>query len=365
MAAMPVIKEFRSRFPEWHVLISVITPGGHEVATAQLGKLFEHVVYSPMDLPWIVNKSVRSISPDLYMILETELWPNMLHKLHRQGVPVAIINGRISDKSFPKYQKVRWLMNWCLSNVSAVLVQTGTDATRFEAIGAVKNGIQIIGNVKFDQAPDPVVGDSLADLRKSFGLTENTPIIVIGSTREAEEEKLIIAAYTELKKVYPRLTAIHAPRHVDRANEVRTLWQEAGFSPCLRSETKSGAPFSDQIILDTFGELAQVYALGKIAIVGNSITAPGGGQNILQPIAQGKPVLFGPYMQNFRDTVQLAIKSGVGFTVQSREEIVQEITRLLNSDDQKLSSVAMDIIRSNKGASARYVDVLERLVHGR
>ncbi len=364
MAATPIIKEFEKLAPDWEVVLSVITPGGFEVASAMIGKGITAVVYSPFDVPWIVNRAVRTIHPDVYVNLETELWPNMAHSLSKSKVPAVIVNGRISDKSIDRYLRIKRIVGWCLKNFSAILVQSQTDRDRFVALGAFPDTVSVIGNSKFDQAPIALSDIEKTQLRESFRIDADAPVLVIGSTRQEDEERLVIATYESLRRRYPHLVVIHAPRHRDRAEIVLGLWAEKGFTPLRRSEMAASNMCSDQILLDTFGELANVFALANVVFIGNSLTAPGGGQNILQPLAHGKPVVYGPYMQNFRDAVALVEAMHVGFKIHSEVELTTTIDRLLDNREEtdELANRAHALIDSNRGVAAKYAAEIAKIV---
>ena len=364
MAATPILKEFSKLGPDWEVIVSVITPGGYEVASAMIGKGVMAVVYSPFDVPWIVRRSVRTIQPDLYMNLETELWPNIAYCLSKNRVPAIIVNGRISDKSIGRYLQIKPFVRWCLSSFQSILVQSQIDMDRFIALGAAPERTSVIGNAKFDQAPEGLNESSKAQLRASFGIDEAAPVLVFGSTRQEDEERILISAYKTLHARYPRLAVIHAPRHVDRAEAVKTLWKEAGYDVVRRSEMGPYGPKSDQVVLDTFGELANVYALATVVFIGNSLTEPGGGQNILQPLAQGKPVVYGPKMQNFRDSIAMAEKSNVGFKVYNPDELTAKLEDLLEQKEETeaLAIRARSLIDSNRGVAARYAAEIAKVV---
>ncbi len=363
MAAAPILKEYRLRRPADEIIMTVLTPGGFEVAVGMMGSIVDHVFFAPFDVPIAVKRTVALIRPDLYIGLETELWPNLLHFVHRSGARMALVNGRLSDQSYPSYRLLRPLFRRVLANFDCILAQTETDAERFRNIGAPHTSVEVFGNAKFDESVERLTESECESLRRELRLPENAPVLVAGSTRAAEEERLLFAAYLEARKSQPDLVLIHAARHVDRAEEVESLMREVGLNPMRRSQISSSAGEITHLILDTFGELARIYALADVAFIGNSLTPPGGGQNLLQPLAQGVPVLYGPYMQNFRDLCSMAETAGVATRVANADQLTGKIvTAIDESRSHHFTERALALIESNRGAAARYADTLVKLM---
>lgn len=360
MAAQPILKEVLARSPDLECVMTTITPGGHEVALASVGKTVQAVAYLPFDLLPIVRKTVSHISPDVFVGVETEIWPNLLFTLRRKSIPAVLVNGRISDRSFPRYRRLRWLLRSVLACYTAILAQSDVDAERFIALGAPEESVRVVGNVKFDQAGEPEEPERVGLLRQEFRIQEGAPVFVVGSTRVPAEEKLIMDAFLLMRARIPNLVLIHAPRHVERAESVMDAMREAGLPAVRRTRLADVEGPAEVIVLDTFGELARVYALGDVAFVGNSLVPPGGGQNPLQPLAQGKPVLFGPHMSNFRDVASTALDSGVAFQVASSEELADRVAQLLGDTAVRadIAQRAIALIRRHRGAARRCADTI-------
>ncbi|NLH99416.1 MAG: 3-deoxy-D-manno-octulosonic acid transferase [Chthonomonadales bacterium] len=358
--ARPILAALRESRPDLEAVMTVITPGGYEVAQSLVGKLVRHVAYLPFDLLPLVRRAVEWIRPDLFVGIETEIWPNLLDSLRRSGVRAVLVNARISDRSFPRYRKARWLMRWALRQYDRVLAQSEEDARRFAVLGAEADRLATLGNVKFDEAEEPLPESAVLDLRRELGIRDGEQVWVIGSTRSLAEEQLVWQAYRALLQRLPGVVLIHAPRHVERADAVESGLRQMGFTTARRSSVKGDRGDAQVIILDTFGELGRIYAVGDVAFIGNSLTPPGGGQNLLQPLAQGKPVLFGPYMNNFRDAVDLAAAAGVGIRVDGPEKLAAEVCRLLQDREarQRIASDALDLVRRHRGTARRYAEVL-------
>ncbi len=363
-----MVRELKSRCDDLRVVFTVITPGGYETACAHAGMLVDSVHYAPFDVPWAAARAVNAIQPDALVVMETEIWPNMLHFARKSGARAILINGRISDRSFPRYLIARGLFTWALGHFDRILTQTPTDAERFRAIGGEASRIAAVGNTKFDQEVKLLFARERADVREALKLSESAPVLVIGSTRIPDEERILIRAYIRVCKSVPDLALIHAPRHVERAEEVVQLMRESGLEPVRKTQIDSAKGPVRQLVLDTFGELADVYAVADVAFIGNSLVAPGGGQNLLQPLAHGKPAVYGPHMQNFRDLASMAEEAGVGFRINSEDELVSALTMLLTEKEQRadLSEKARNLIASNRGASERYAgEIIALLQAGR
>ncbi len=355
MAAAPVLKEIKARDPDLEIVMTTITPGGHEIAQGMVDKLLAAVGYLPFDLMPLTKRAVRHIAPDLFIGVETEIWPNLLHALHTRDVPSVLINARISDRSYPRYRRIRWLLRGPLSCYDVILAQSQHDADRFISLGAPTENVMVAGNVKFDQAEDPLCDEAIAAMKAEFHIPTGSRVWVVGSTRTAEEERMVLAAYRLAKQTLNDLVLILAPRHVDRAEAVVAGVRDAGFAVVRRTQLAELDGTCEAIVLDTFGELARVYAMADVAFVGNSLVPPGGGQNILQPLAQGKPVLHGPYMSNFRDVVAEASAAGVAWAVSSVQELAATLVTLIRSEDERMNvrGRALALVQTNRGAAAR------------
>lgn len=361
MAATPVMNALLERDPECDIVMTTITPGGREVAEGLVGKGIRAAAFLPFDLAPLARRTVGHIGAQLFVGVETEMWPNLLRALTLTHTPSVLINARISDRSFPRYRTVRWLLSETVRSYDAILAQSERDAERFRKLGADTERVTVIGNVKFDQAPEPLTADEARDLRREFGIDTDAPVWVIGSTRTISEERILWAAHQLARQSLPNLVIIHAPRHTDRADEVASGMRAAGLEPRLRSQL-SGSGSTRALVLDTFGELSRVYALADVAYVGNSLLAPGGGQNPLQPIAQGKPVLHGPHIGNFRDVMDQAHAAGVVFKVENSRDLAGRLVTL-TKDQAQLEHIRMAglaLMRANRGAAGRCAEHLAK-----
>ncbi|MDI6827016.1 MAG: 3-deoxy-D-manno-octulosonic acid transferase [Armatimonadota bacterium] len=361
IASIPLLNALRPLRSDDLILVTTITQTGNEVARKS-AKAADEISYFPLDYPFIVARALNRVRPDVFVMVETEIWPNFLAAAKRRGIPTVLVNGRISDRSFKRGMRWRWLLSWAIKNIDYCCMQSDTDAKRILALGARHESVRVIGNMKFDQDGTEMPEKEVIKLRGNLGIPEDVPVIVAGSTNPGEE-KTVLEAYALLKQNLPNLKLIIAPRQIDRANEIESLVISQGFS-CAKRTAGSTEGF-DVLILDTFGELAAVYSVANVTFVGGSLI-PKGGHSIFQPILQGKPVIFGPYMQNFRDISQLAISSGVGFEVRSAKEFAERAMALFADSERlaKISEICRKLVADNRGASERCAELIAALVGG-
>ena len=373
VAAVPILRELRKLLPEHQLMLSVITPAGHEMAELQAAPCIDALFYFPIDLPWVARRVVETIQPQVFVSLESEMWPNLLHELKRAGAHTVMVNGRISESSFRRSRKIaKGLFHWMISNMDKLLMQSEMDAQRIRELGQISDPerVQVMGNSKFDQKIECLTPEQTLALRRRLNLPEEAPVFVAGSTRSLEEEKEVINAYLTMRAEVPDLCLIVAPRHIERADEVAQAMLEARLTPVRYSEitsTTSTSTFVTTLILDTMGQLADIYAVASFAFVGNSFSpvVKGGGQNLLQPLAHGKPVLFGPYTATTRSEVVLAIDARVGFQVANGKELAETGLTLLKNPilREEISARATKLIAANKGVSRRYAEAVANIAH--
>lgn len=366
VAAVPILKELRIRFPHHTFLFSVITPAGHEMASQQATPFIDALFYSPFDFPFVVKRVVRTLRPETFVSLESEMWPNLLDCLKRNGCRTVMVNGRVSERSFQRSLKVAWLYRWAIGNIDRLLVQSEADAHRIGTLGGISESagkrVEVLGNSKFDQALRSLSPEEVSALRSELKFPPDSPIFVVGSTRSPEEEAVIFDAYQQMQHAFPDLCLLVAPRQIDRAEEVQAAMQRAGLQPIRRTQLESAIAPVRHLILDTMGELANVYAVAVFAYVGNSLppVVKGGGQNLLQPLAHGKPVLFGTHTATIRSEVQLTSEAGVGFMVQNAQEIAERGLEFLRNPEvcETVGRRAKELMAQQRGVSARYADAI-------
>jgi 3-deoxy-D-manno-octulosonic-acid transferase len=364
LAVAGLIEEMRKRFAGYAIAISTTTGTGHKLAGERFGA--ENVFFFPLDLSFAVQRYMRLLRPKLVVLAETEFWPNFLRLARLSGAAVAVVNARISDRSYPRYKKFRSLLRVALRSVDCFLAQTEDDARRLAGIGAEPGRIQIAGNLKFDAAAPaakPEAGQLLARLQEiSAG-----PIAVVGSTVEGEEQMLMATLRAILER-HPRALVILAPRHKERFDAVAGLLGNFGIPFTRRSypEWPRNVNSGSILLLDTIGELASIYGLAYVAFVGGSLV-PRGGHNILEPAAFGIPILVGPHTENFRDIVQKFAAGGGVLVVRDQHELQSALLRLLADplERKQLGERALAVLQANQGATGRTLAELEKLLAGR
>ncbi|MCS7208177.1 MAG: 3-deoxy-D-manno-octulosonic acid transferase [Fimbriimonadales bacterium] len=361
LAAQPVVKLLRRELPEYELVFSTTTPTGQQTAQSALRDDVDYFIYFPLDLPFAVRRVLRRVQPRLLILFESELWLNLLAEQRHRGGRVLILNGRISDRTAQRAPKSRSVYAYMLRCVDFICAQSPTDAARFMALGASPARIEVCGNTKFDQALG-ALDRSASEWRATLSLPTHAPVIVVGSTRTADEEHLIANAYQQVLRSLPETCLVLAPRHLERVAEVERLLQARGLQTYRRSQLPlADGQHAQVVIVDTFGELASLYSVADVAVVGGAF-APLGGQNLFQPLAHGKPVFFGPHTHNFRDIAQLARAAGVGFEVQTATELAEGILRLLHEPKlrEQIARQASELVQRHQGAAQRCMEQVKK-----
>jgi len=352
MAAHPLIRELKKKYPHRKLILSTVTVTGNYTARRRVPEA-DAVFYFPFDFPCIVRRVIQGINPQIVLVAETELWPNFFRELKRAGIPSAVINGRISPNSHRNYRKFNKFFRQVFDNVTLFCMQSEADAARIKDIGADPEKVMVTGNLKFDQKL-PV--NMSAPVSIAFG----KKVITAGSTHRGEEAALL-DVFMQLRQKYTDLLLIIAPRHPERFDEVEGLINKAGYD-CQR-RTKLHGPVKDVLLLDTIGELRSFYSLCDIAFIGGSLVKVGG-HNLLEPAAMKKPVIFSRYMYNFKEISEALLSAGGGIMVKDKKELYVQIDRLL-SDNEMARSVgerAFSVIEMNSGAARKTIDAVGRLI---
>jgi 3-deoxy-D-manno-octulosonic-acid transferase len=365
LAALPVLKALRRAMPHYEIVLTTTTPTGQRTARDSAHAWVDYIAFFPLDLPFAVERALSAIQPDALLLFETELWFNLVHAQHRRGGLVIVLNGRLSDRSFQRACLFRAFYRAVLRCVDFACVQTPTDATRFIELGLSPARVEVVGNTKFDQALEAAEANA-EEWRARLSLPPDAPVIVVGSTRTPEEEQLIVEAYLQVLRTLPTTCMVLAPRHLERVPEVERLLQERGLTPLRRTQLPLSEGYAQVVLLDTFGELASLYSVADVAVVGGAF-APLGGQNLFQPLAHGKPVFFGPHTHNFRDIAQMAKETGVGFEVRTAQELAEGILRLLQDIKarEEIEVRARELIARHQGAAQRSVQCVQRWLEGK
>jgi len=361
LALSPMIPALRARFPGCSIVFTTTTNTGYLMATGRLGNQVDGAFRWPYDLPGATRRAVSALAPDLLVLEYTEIWPNLLRAAKEAGAAVVLTNGRFSPANVRQYRLLFGAIGNPLADVDLLLMREEEEAERALQLGARPSRVHVTGNTKFDALAShrPSADDAL---RAALGLREGEPAWICGSTHEGEEE-LLLDVFLQLRRDFPALRMVIAPRYIDRAPRVQALAGQAGLEAGVRSlGTGQGKAV---VVLDTIGELPQVYGLATLVFVGGSFTHRGG-QNILEPAGQGRPVLFGPHMDNFRDSVQVLVGRG-GIQVNDPVHLYKVMHELLSRPDKlvELGTLAATAVRQVSGASARNVDAMAKLLSAR
>ena len=362
VASSGVVKALQQKFPSHRVLISTTTSTGQKLAAQRFGA--ENVFYFPLDFAFAIRPYLDVLRPELVVVAETEFWPNFLRLAKRSGARIAVINCRISDRSFPGYKRLRFwlprLLEKTLQNVDCFLAQTEEDRKRLVEIGAAETKVTVAGNLKFDVAPPPSP-KIVATLRESFDHSGAEPVLVCGSTLEDEEGSLLSAFRTILSS-HPKAVMMLAPRHPERFSEVAALVESLGFRMWRRS-LWGGEPLAGGVFLvDSIGELAAIYSLATVAFIGGSLV-PRGGHNILEPALHGVPIVTGNHYENFRDVVNF-FASRNAVRIVGLAELPLVFMELIENGDERaaLGRNALAALESQRGATDRTVSALLQLM---
>jgi 3-deoxy-D-manno-octulosonic-acid transferase len=362
IAAAPMIRALLQRYPQLPITVTCMTPTGSE----RIQALFAHEpriqhCYLPYDLPCAAARFLDRARPKLAVIMETELWPNHIHQCARRGIPVALANGRLSERSARGYGRFSKLTAPMLAEMSLFAVQTEAEAQRFRDLGARPETVEVTGSIKFDLTIDPQLLQRASELRGQWQALER-PVWIAASTHEGEDE-VVLNAHRRLLANYPNALLILVPRHPERFNSVFELCQREGFATVRRSTGASVETDTSVLLGDTMGELLFLYALADSAFVGGSLV-PNGGHNLLEPAALAKPVICGPHLFNFLDIAAQLREAGALAEVDDAEGLAVEVQRLfeLPRDAQRMAEAGLAVMRRNQGALQRLLDGLGRLI---
>jgi 3-deoxy-D-manno-octulosonic-acid transferase len=360
MAATPLAKELLARRPDLPLLVSTVTDTGRAVAEQRLPA--KQFVFFPLDFGWAVESALDRLRPRLVLLTETELWPNFLAACAGRGIPVVVINGRISPRSFPRYRLVQGWFGRVLSDVQLFCMQTAQDAERILLLGAPADRVRVVGNLKYD-LPTLGAAPDVAAVRARLALPSDRRLIVAGSTHRGEDE-VLLEAFLDLRRSREDLCLLLAPRHPERLDEVERLVRRAGLTWVRRSQLPA-KPLdgASVILLDTMGELALLYAAATVVFIGGSLI-PHGGQNMLEPAAVGRPVIHGPHMGNFAEMRDLFRQAGAAIQVEDGIGLGEKLAALLDDPARadRMGKAGRQIVEAHRGAGRRTVDLLETLL---
>ncbi|WP_413721801.1 lipid IV(A) 3-deoxy-D-manno-octulosonic acid transferase [Sodalis sp. RH23] len=356
LAAIPLVRALRHRYPFLPITVTTMTPTGSERVQSAFGKDVHHV-YLPYDLPGAMNRFLNQVNPKLVIVMETELWPNLIKALHKRKIPLVVANARLSARSAAGYKKFSTFIARIMERITLIAAQTQEDGDRFLQLGLKRNQLAVTGSLKFDISVTPELAARALTLRRQWA--SRRPVWIATSTHEGEET-LLLQAHRQLLAAFPDLLLILVPRHPERFPVAREMTQKAGLTSILRSSGDIPAHDTQVVIGDTMGELMLLYGIADLAFVGGSLVERGG-HNPLEAAAHAIPVLMGPHTINFKDICGKLAEAGGLITVTDVPTLVKEITTLLTDEDYRLyyGRHAVEVLHQNQGALQRLLHLLE------
>ncbi len=365
LTARPLARDLRARYPRLRVFLSMTTLAGQQLARRSVHDV-DAVFYFPFDLGIFVRRTLDLVRPRLFLMMETEIWPNLLRECRTRGVKTAIVNGRLSQRSYPRYRLAKPFIGRILDDIDRFCVQSEESARRFIDLGANPGHITVTGSLKFDSleiASPSIQGRARDRVLRHFRIPPSRPVVVAGSTMKGEEAT-VLRAFRRLRNASPNTLLVIAPRHPERFADVAQMCREEGLKTALRSELPIDAePRADVVVLDSIGELATIYQIATVVFVGGSLVATGG-HNVLEPAVFGKPIVFGPHMENFAEIADAFVANGAGIQVRGDRELDDVLTALMGDPVRRarLGAAARALVEANRGAKDKTLEVLEALL---
>jgi len=383
VASQPLIRQISEKLSQFKVILSTTTTTGQKIAQQRI-KETSSIIYFPLDLPWVIKRTLKQIRPRVVILTETELWPNLLKYCQLMSIPVVVVNGRISRLSYRRLYYLRFLFKRVLQKVTMFCMQSDLDAERVIRLGAEPERVKVTGNSKFDGLPSPTSFNK-EKLLKEWKVKDSSPIIVAGSTHSGEEE-LLLESFLKVKKEFPSALLILVPRHPERCKEVGNILSKLNCSFILRtkmgnencsgracsakesvSTNRVNKPLEEEVILvDTIGELQRIYVLADIVFMGGSLI-PHGGHNPLEPAALGKPVITGTHVSNFREIYSLLLSKEGAVKIPDAKSLASTLLTLLKNHSylNHLGKRGREVVASHQGASNRNLKIIESLLYSK
>jgi 3-deoxy-D-manno-octulosonic-acid transferase len=363
LATRSLIADLRRLYPRLRIFLSTTTLAGQQLARRNVTDV-DAVFYFPFDWSFSVRRTLNRVQPRLFVMIETEIWPNLLRECRRRQIATVLVNGRISYRSFPRYQLIRPFFRRVLADIDRFCVQGDEAARRLISLGADPARITITGSLKFDALEGiPTPGRGRERVLRFFRISANRPVLVAGSTLKGEEEA-VVRAFNRLRTAGSNPLLVMAARHPERFGEVERLCRQEGLSTVRRTELPIDAePRADAVVLDTIGELAEVYQIATVVFVGGSLVRAGG-HNILEPAVFGKPIVFGPHMENFAEIAETFLANDAAVQVRSDRELETAVVSLMGDPVRRarLSAAARALVDANRGAKDKTLAVIAGLV---
>jgi 3-deoxy-D-manno-octulosonic-acid transferase len=359
LSARPLFSELRAQYPKLRLFLSTTTLTGQQLARRSVSDV-DAVFYFPFDWTFTARRTLNVVRPRLFVMIETEIWPNLLRECRRRRIKTVMVNGRISYRSFPRYRLVRPFMKRVLADIDRFCVQGEETSRRLVELGADPARITVTGSLKFDSLESsPTPGRGRERVLRFFRMPASRPVIIAGSTLKGEEEP-VIHAFNRIRAAGTNAMLIIAARHPERFGDVERLCRQEGLAAVRRTELPiDSEPRADAVVLDTIGELAQLYQLATVVFVGGSLV-PAGGHNILEPALYGKPIVFGPHMENFGEIAEAFLANGAAIQVRSSGEFEDTLVNLVGDPVRRarVGAAARALVESNRGARDRTLTVI-------
>lgn len=358
-SSIELVKALKKKFNRRKIYFSVSTATGFIEAKKRLASETDHIFFYPYDLVFVVKKIIRRVSPSLFVLVESDLWPTFLLELKKKNIPAVLVNARLSSGSFKRYKRFSMIMMPVLNTFEKICVQSEQQGKRFMQIGVKPDKIRVTGNLKFDQRPEPVLPANRVSMKRALAVSENSKVFLAGSTHPGEE-KILLASFKHLKAEFPELVMIIAPRNPERADEICGLAMGSGLTAAKMGQKKTPAP--EVIVVDTMGILGRLYAIADIAFVGGSLVNFGG-HNPLEPAIFAKPILFGSYMNDFPEISQMLLGAQGAIQIKNPEHLYHSVRDLLIDPvkGQKIGKNAFGVFHVNQGAVEKTAAVIRQI----
>lgn len=359
VAATPIVDHLRRHYPAIPILVTTTTPTGAATVRSRFGDSVSHAFF-PYDLPAVVSRYMSHFNPRLLILMETELWPNLLHRCRERRTPVLVANARLSQRSASRYRRFPSLAGPMLAAVDCFATQGISDRERFISLGADPNAIVTTGSLKFDIDLPPSISESGQARRRFLGTSR--AVVMAGSTREGEEA-ILLQAFAQLRKSHPGVLLVIAPRHPERSEAVAELFRKKGYRVARHSRGETCTATVDLYLVDSIGELPSFYAAGDVSFVGGSMV-PRGGHNVLEPAALGVPVVVGPHTYNFSDIVKMLQAVGALRVAGDGTALVDYLDEWLRNSDSRdrAGAAGKELVLQNRGAAAKIMRILDDMI---